>query len=80
MYLDICFIYVHSKYYESKKTKTTYILFWNGGSTRQAEKVPELSWFQACGDITRLGRKQNGQNRGESSMETIWKAEGTRGL
>jgi len=26
MYLDICHIYVHSKYYESKKAKTTYIL------------------------------------------------------
>ena len=26
MYLDICYIYVHSKHYESRKAKTTYIL------------------------------------------------------
>ena len=26
MYLDICYIYMYSKHYKSRKTKTTYIL------------------------------------------------------
>jgi len=66
------------KYINLEKSKRP--TFYFGTEEVRDKKVPELSWFQACGDITRLGRKQNGQNRVESSMETIWKAEGTRGL
>jgi hypothetical protein len=47
-------------------------------TTRQAEKVPKLSRFQTCGDITRLGRKQQETNNLESGgSERVLTAAGT---
>ena len=45
MYLNICYIYVLSKYYESKKSKTTYIL-------KQSEYILIYLWRQQDGDRT----------------------------